>query len=67
MRSTAIALIAMVMPFGLDISSGGDVSFGAPAAHASTEGEGRGGRGNNGRGNRGHGNGDENDGPAANG
>ena len=45
MRSTAIALIAMVMPLGLDISSDGVVSFGAPVAHASPEGEGRGPRG----------------------
>ena len=33
-RSTAIALIAAAMPLGLDISSDGDVSFGAPVAHA---------------------------------
>ena len=52
-RGTTIALIAAVMPLGLDISSDGDVSFGAPIAHASTEGEGRGDRGNNGFGNGG--------------
>jgi len=59
-RSIAITLIAAAMPLGLDISSDGDVSFGTPVAHASNEGESRGGRGNNGRGgNNGLGNGGE--------
>ena len=63
LRRTAIALIAMVLPLGMDISGDGEVSFGAPAAHASNEGEGRGGQGNNGNNdgnNNGQGNGDEN-------
>ncbi len=51
MRSTAIALIAMVMPLGLDISGDGDVSFGAPLAHAQGGGgEGGGGEGGGGSG-----------------
>ena len=55
-RASAIALIAVAMPFGLDISIDGDVSFGAPVAYAK-----RGGVGESGsdRGNNGHGNGGE--------
>ncbi len=56
MRSTAIALIAMVMPLGLDIFSDGDVSFGAPVAHAKM---GRVDKSGGDRGNNGHGNGGE--------
>ncbi len=64
MRSTAIALIAMVMPLGLDISGDGDVSFGAPVAHAKISGFGKIGKdkGNNGLGNGGEASQGENEG-----
>lgn len=48
MRCTAIALIAMLMPLGVDFDVDGDVVFGAPVAQAAKEGDGR---GNNGNGN----------------
>ena len=55
-RTSTIALIAMVMPLGVDISGDGVVSFGASISHAASEGNGNGhgGRGNGG----GHGGGD---------
>ena len=60
-RTGSIALIAMVLPLGVDISGDGVLSFGASFSNAANEGEGNGhgGKSNNGKGNNGIGNGGE--------
>ena len=47
-RTSTIAMIAMVMPLGIDISGDGVVSLGAAISHAADKGKGngRGGKGN---------------------
>ena len=52
-RTSTIALIAMVMPLGIDISGDGDVLLGVPFAHGGT------GESGSENGNNGHGNGGE--------